>query len=282
MTLVVGAPHEPRPAAMTPTQASVADSACANLATMATGTAKVTAVAKLLRFGSHTPIPDEFSSVVVEAITQHLVIPNPLALSVYGTRVRIRGPTESTELGPLFPSFSSEFLVVFRRNGSVKKLSITQRSLAPTVDAAIGFAITAADSAHSFPPIAEATDESELTVFIDFDLADFPGGRSYPLFNATVPFYPASRRVSQAGSARPKYPEELRKQNIEGDVGLRFVVDESGKVAQGAYRFTQISEAEFGKAVLAVLPRLRFEPARIGSCPVKALVEQSFQFKLRQ
>lgn len=278
--MFVGADHNFHPAVRISAMTTSPDSACDNLATFVTGTTKLTAVGKLLRFGSHTPIADEFSRAVIEAIAEHLVVPSPLALSVFGPRGPVRGTADSTRFGPLTAAFSSEFLVVFRRNGSVRELSITQHSLAPTIDAAIGFAITAADSAQLFPAIAGATKESELTVFIDFDLVDSPDDGRYPLFRATVPFYGASRYVTQVKSPKPEYPEALRRQNIAGDVGLMFVVDESGRVAPGAYRFTKVADAEFGKAVLAVLPQLRYEPARIGSCPVKALVGQDFQFKL--
>jgi hypothetical protein len=280
--MFVGADPNFHPAVRIAALTTSPDSACDNLATFVTGTTKLTAVGKLLRFGSHTPIPDDFAQAVIEAIAEHLVVPSPLTLNVYSRRVNLLGPGKSADLGALFPSFSSEFLIVFRRNGTLKKLSMTQESLAPTIDAAIGRAINAADSARLFPPIAEATKESELTVFIDFDLTGFPERKSFPLFRATVPLYAANRHVSPFSPVQPKYPEELRKHNIEGDVGLMFVVDESGRVVQGAYRLTQVAEEEFGKAVLAVLPQLRYTPARIGSCPVKALVEQSFQFKMER
>jgi outer membrane biosynthesis protein TonB len=66
---------------------------------------------------------------------------------------------------------------------------------------------------------------------------------------------------------------------VEGSVTLKFVIDESGKIVPGAYRLAHVSRLEFGREVLAIVPRLRYEPARIGNCRVKQLAEQKFEFK---
>jgi hypothetical protein len=113
--MFVGADPNFHPALRIAALTTSPDSACDNLATFVTGTTKLTAVGKLLRFGSNTPLPDEFAQTVIEAIAEHLVVSSPLTLSVYGRRVYFLGPGKSAELGPLFPSFSSEFLIVFRR-----------------------------------------------------------------------------------------------------------------------------------------------------------------------
>ena len=179
------------------------------------------------------------------------------------------------------PTFSSEFLVVFRHDGSVKGLAVSQQSLAPALDAAIARAIHVADSTLSFPPIDEATDKAELSAFIDVDLTDSVATGSYPLFRVTVPMYLVARRAWPLPTgAVPRYPDELRRHGIAGGATLRFVIDETGKVADRSYRFVKLSEIPFGQSVLDVLPRLRFQPAIIGKCAVKMLVQQSFDFKL--
>jgi TonB family protein len=263
------------PAALVLFNAIAADSACVSIDTPSTGTIKQVAVAKLLRFGSHTPIPDGFASFVVDAIATHLVLPKPLALGVYGARVMAsKGSTVPSQMAP---TFSSEFFVVFRHDGSVKGLAVSQQSLAPALDAAITRAIHVADSTLSFPPIDEATDKSTLSVIIDFDVVDSARSGSYPVFRVTVPLYPATRLSSQLRTDTvPRYADELRSQGIPGGVTLRFVIDETGKVADRSYRFAEPSEIPFGEAALAVLPRLRYEPARIGNCAVKQLVQESF------
>jgi protein TonB len=236
----------------------------------------------VLRFGSDKPIPDNFASFLVEGIRTNLVLPTPLALGVYGSHFNRPIPPGSKQPEELVPAFSSEFIVALRQDGSVRDLRLLQESLAPALDAAIARAIYLADSTKSLPPIGEVTDKSEIVVFIDIDMVDSATSGRYPLFRVTVPVYPMTRAVSQLRTpdAVPHYPDELRNQGIAGFAQLRFVVDESGKVAEHSYRIVKLSEIPFGQAVLAVMPRFRFEPARIGNCPVKSIVEQSFEFKV--
>jgi TonB family protein len=236
--------------------------------------------ANLSRVGSKAAIPPTFSSAVVEAIAAHLTLPRPLEMGVYGpwrynsVAVTAKQPIQAT------PTFSSEFVVVFRRDGTVKSLELSQQSQSPALEAAIARAIKAADSARDFPLITDATDKRELPVFIDFFFSDSLSAGSYAMFRASVPIYVASNLVKQLPTFVPEYPKDLRRQGISGDVVLDFVVDESGQVAERSYRIVKLSDVPFGEAVLAALPKMRFEPMRIGGCAVKALVEQSFAFRL--
>lgn len=258
------------------------DSACMSIDMPPSGTIKQVAVAKLLRFGSHDPIPETFARFVVDAIATHLVLPKPLALGVYSSDFGGSVPVGSTQPSQVVPTFSAEFMVAFRRDGTVRDLRLSQRSMAPALDAAIARAIHLADSTESFPPINEATDKSELVVFIDLDLTDSATAGTYPVFRVTLPLFPVTRITTQLRTpdAVPRYPDELRSRRIDGRATLKFVVDESGKMAEHSYRFMTLSELPFGEAVLAVLPRLRYEPAKIGNCTVKELVRQAFDFKI--
>ena len=255
------------------------DSACASIDTPSSGTIKQVAVAKLLPFGSEAPIPDNFAAFVVDAIATHLVLPRPLALSVYTASEKT--PGGATVASWMAPSFSSRFLLVFRRDGSVKSVTLSQQSMAPELDAAIARAIHVADSTLSFPPIDQVTDKSALSFFVDLDLADSVSSGTYPVFRVVLPMYPVGRLASQSRKGpSPQYPNELRRQGTSGEVRLKFIVDETGKIADRSYRFMKVSAIPFGESVLAVLPWLRYEPAMIGNCAVKMLVRQSFEFKI--
>jgi len=270
------------PAAVLAFTAFAADSACVAIDTPASGAIKQVAVAKLLRFGSHDPIPTSFASFVADAIATHLVLPKPLALGVYSADFPGSVPVGSTEPNRVVPAFSSEFMVSFRRDGTVGDLRLSQQSMAPELDAAIARAIHTADSTFSFPPINDATDKSELVVFIDIDLTDSVSAGTYPLFRVTLPVYPVTRVSTQLhnSDALPRYPDELRSRHLNAQAMLKLVVDESGRMAEHSYRFVALTELPFGQAVMDVLPRLRYTPAMIGSCAVKQLVTQVFDFKI--
>lgn len=83
-------------------------------------------------------------------------------------------------------------------------------------------------------------------------------------------------------SAPPRYPEMLRRAGVTGRVVLRFAVDTAGRVDLGSVQVVESTHDAFTRAVRDILPRLRFEPARVHGRAVAALAEMPFEFVLRQ
>ncbi len=81
-------------------------------------------------------------------------------------------------------------------------------------------------------------------------------------------------------SPLPRYPEMLKSQRLEGGARLRFIVSAEGKVELESVQVLEATHPAFAEAVRAVLPRLRFAPARVGRTPVRQLVEIPFGFQL--
>lgn len=78
----------------------------------------------------------------------------------------------------------------------------------------------------------------------------------------------------------PPYPAAGRAMRMEGRVVVQLVIDSTGRVDLGTVRFTESIGEPFTIAVRSVLPRLRFEPARLDGRPVAQLVEMPFEFRL--
>jgi protein TonB len=78
----------------------------------------------------------------------------------------------------------------------------------------------------------------------------------------------------------PVYPSMERAAGITGEVVARFVVDTTGRVEPGSAEVLAQTSPSFGTAVLNVLPRYRFTPARVQGRAVRQLVEQRFVFTL--
>lgn len=83
-------------------------------------------------------------------------------------------------------------------------------------------------------------------------------------------------------SPMPRYPQLLRDAGVEGATLVRFVVDTLGRVEQGTVRMIESTHPAFALAVQAVLPQMRFSPARVGEKKVRQLVEFPLQFRLRR
>ncbi len=85
-----------------------------------------------------------------------------------------------------------------------------------------------------------------------------------------------------ARSPMPRYPQLLRDAGVEGATLVRFVVDTLGHVEQGTVQVVESTHPAFAVAVQAVLPQMRFSPARVGERKVRQLVAFPLQFRLRR
>jgi protein TonB len=83
-----------------------------------------------------------------------------------------------------------------------------------------------------------------------------------------------------ANSPLPRYPDILRSRGLEGGARVRFVVGANGRAELETLEVLEATHPAFVEAVRAVLPRLRFAPARLGDERVRQLVEIPFGFTL--
>jgi protein TonB len=84
----------------------------------------------------------------------------------------------------------------------------------------------------------------------------------------------------EGGSPMPRYPAAMRSAGVEGSARVRFVVDTLGLVEPATVETVSATNGMFEMAVLDVLPRMRFRPARVGGRAVRQLVEFPVAFKL--
>jgi TonB family protein len=84
---------------------------------------------------------------------------------------------------------------------------------------------------------------------------------------------------------RPRFPDALRAQRMEGDVVVRFIVDVNGRVDPTSMMVVRSPHELFTTAVRNVLPNFRFEPARTAppkSKPVAEWIQFSIRFSLER
>lgn len=85
-----------------------------------------------------------------------------------------------------------------------------------------------------------------------------------------------------AGNAPPEYPEQLRRNGIEGKLVATFIIDTTGKAEPASIRFARDGNALFEASVRSALTRMHFTPARIGGTRVRQIVEMPFLFTLNR
>jgi TonB family protein len=104
-------------------------------------------------------------------------------------------------------------------------------------------------------------------------------------FVVTIPSayleYEVEKQVQTAmGSPQPRYPESLKARNVEGEVLMQFVVDTMGRADTSSFKVLRSTHEAFTRAVLTVLPTMRFYPAEIAGRKVKQMVQQPFTFAI--
>lgn len=100
---------------------------------------------------------------------------------------------------------------------------------------------------------------------------------------ATEP-YSASQVEKQAvplpGGPMARYPDLLRRLNVQGKVIARFVVDANGRPDMNTFKVVKSDHELFTSAVKSTLAGMRFSPAEVGGRAVKQVVEVPFVFSL--
>jgi len=112
--------------------------------------------------------------------------------------------------------------------------------------------------------------------------SDRPGGTS----DLTSDPSPGDWRGSEllmhiVSSAKPRYPETLRQNRIDGRVLVQFTVDTTGRVDMPSIRVMQSTHDLFTQAVRSALASFRFRPAEVNGKRVTALAEMPFEFQIR-
>jgi bla regulator protein blaR1 len=159
------------------------------------------------------------------------------------------------------PSLLARRIAAMRR--PVASFRVTQTLLFATL--AIVAGIVACDLQSPSEPPARMLSARPLEVAPD---------QAYFEFQVEQPVTPV---ITTAG---PRYPDLLRNAGVEGEVLAEFVVGPDGTADVRSFKVLKATHDLFTKAVREALPRMRFNPARVGGKAVRQLVQQPFTFSL--
>ena len=124
-----------------------------------------------------------------------------------------------------------------------------------------------------------------------------PGGQTKPAASARpgfaaflMPYATESPAHPKPNNPPPRYPDSAAMDRMGGYVIMRFIVDTLGRAEPASIHDLWPSDKPrltgylatyydgFVSAVKAVLPTWRFSPARLGSCPVRQIMELPLAF----
>jgi len=165
-------------------------------------------------------------------------------------------------------------------DGRVRDVRVTAASPAPALDSALAGAIARAARAGALSGLApELGGDSLLAeVATTVDAQGIQPGT--PLMRVRLPRYVVTPPTLLPPLPSPEYPMVARRAGVTDSVALRFVVDTLGRVDVASLSVIAGTYRDFVKAVLTVLPRMRFEPARSADCAIAFRVVMPFTFSL--
>jgi hypothetical protein len=227
-----------------------------------------------------------YSDEVLAAFRRSFALPSPLPLPVFGYAHPALAPGSLKPKGlATTPTLSSTISFTLDQAGALTDPRVAASSLSGDADTSILAAVQAAGAGHAFPMMPAISGRPPS---VRFDLTvttttPDPVARSIVTDRVEVPEWLLSQ---QAALIRESYVDPTASVTTPGaapDTALfELVVDENGRaivpsiraVSRSAGRVTDPDYRAFVSRVAHRLPSFVFDPAMIGSCPVRQIILQ--------
>jgi TonB family protein len=252
-----------------------------SLVTTGADSVTLAVTATLRAFDPQQRVPPELILFILHEITYRIRPPSPLSLSIYAGLAGSGSRSDSARL--VHVVVNGMFGLTLHRDGRVTDSRTLSSTLNPNLDTRVIEAIRAVDSAGVLAPYVATLKHKSVEMRLRLQTARRAPDTSVVVFRLRAPVVGLTEQVGpDPGQDGPRYPTGLREANVEGDVLLQFVVDESGRPDLRTLIVPTATNTGFLKAVVDALPRMRFRPAHVAGCPLKMLVQLPFEFRLRR
>lgn len=125
---------------------------------------------------------------------------------------------------------------------------------------------------------------SSFLAFVHFDSTNDVEQRQYMLdVSPARPYFEfqvEKQVAAMPGNRAPRYPEEMLRASVEGEVLAQFVVDTLGNAEMATFRALRATHPDFTSAVRDAVRQFRFYPAELRGRKVRQLVQMPFDFCL--
>jgi hypothetical protein len=229
--------------------------------------------AALARYDGGELAPD-LEERLLSGLQDAIVLPRPFTLSVFAsgpTALRTLRSTGEPRGGVRPPSVIGNYRFTIGRDGRMADEAVLRTTLVPGLDSAV-----LAATRHAVATLPKL--DAEIKLQLRLSTEDVAAGR--PIIAATFPRMRVVDAVANADNPRPVFPAEEKRDSVEGEVVLRFVVGNAGTPVPNSVELVRGTTRNFVIAAAAALDTQRFQPATIGGCPVAQVVEYAFQFVL--
>jgi TonB family protein len=222
-------------------------------------------------------LPSGWNELLLGGFAQFLRLPATSAVPVHDAAARYADGKFVVSL-----VITGEVSVDLDSGGALGKPELTASTLSPEIDSSLIAAIDSLEAAQALPLAPREVKDGPVRVRFEIGQSPPRGRRSIPISIVTQPTWILEKWTSSMpDNPHPRYPVNADAKRIPSEVLVSFVVGPDGRAIFSTARVLKGGRyRDFQVAVLEVLPRMRFDPARIAGCPVAQLVQMPFSFRI--
>lgn len=226
-------------------------------------------------------VPREYADLLLQDFGQRFRVPQPLRVPVLApgpASLRALAPNRRSAVSPRELRITGMYELTAASDGSGAEVRVRLTSMSVSFDSAVVATLEAMARDHSMPMLPDVESDDSIPLRLSITSGPPEPGRARPLFRTTLPRYAATDAAEAPGNPKPAYPAVERALGMDGYVLLQLVVGGDGRVEPGTVEVLQATSAPFLRSAVPLLGKLRFTPARVGSCPVPQVMQLPLRF----
>jgi len=259
------------------TAAQAADSASCLANQVPAGTVQDTVMLDI-RTLPDSALSVDYERLLLEGVAEEFHAPTSTEMTVFN-HWRVSGSTTFKLAGA---QVEGEVGFDLDAKGQMTHVTLTSSTLEPELDDSLTQAVRrlAASGLVPAPPAVPHT--GRAYVLVSIRSARGLSSIVRPLYREQAQLFPLAQDLAELPHNPPiDYPILPAEANVGDSVVVDFVVDESGRVMPGTTRYLHGHYLDFMRALGRGVSRFRFQPAMIGTCPIKMRWEYTYVFLTR-
>lgn len=258
---------------LTPAQSNDSTSCLAKQ--LPSGTAQDTVVLDIRTLPDST-LTKDYEGLILEGVAEEFHAPGITHVPVFSHWTRSMGGVAVDETRS---EVEGEVAFDLDAKGQITHVTLTASTLEPALDDSLTQAVSQLAASGMVPPPPHVPGTGKAFVLVGIRSVSGYSPVTRPLYRENVQIFPLAHDVAELANNPPiTYPILPAEARVGDSVEVDFVVDETGRVLPGTTRILRGHYLDFMQALARGVSKFRFQPAMIGSCPIKMRWRYSYVF----
>lgn len=221
-------------------------------------------------------LTNDYEGLLLEGVAEEFHAPSVTQVPVFNHWQRSMGGVALSEAGP---EVEGEVAFDLDAKGQITHVSLTASTLEPALDDSLTQAVSRLAASGMVPPPPAVPRAGKAFVLVGIRSVRGYSALARPLYRENVQIFPLAQDVSELPNNPPiTYPILPAEARVGDSVAVDFVVDETGRVMPGTTRILRGHYLNFMQALARGVSKFRFQPAMIGTCPIKMRWQYTYVF----